>query len=135
MSFSNIAELAINNYIFKGTDVSWDANADLYWALYTSDPGEAGTATSNEIAYTNYARVSVDRATGLTLSVGTVTNTGLIQFPICGASSGSAVYVGICDTATGAGTLILSGALAASQTIQNGNQPQFNAGDFVFTLD
>lgn len=135
MSFSNAAETAINNYIFGGTDVSWNANTDLWYALYTSDPGEAGSAVTNEANYTNYARVAVSRSTGLTITGATVTNAALAQFPICGVTSNTVTHVGIVTTASGAGTLIVSGALGSSQTIQNGNQPQFNAGTFVFTLD
>jgi len=135
MSFSNTAETAINTYIFIGTDVSWNANTDLYFALYTSDPGEAGSAVTNEATYTNYARVAVARATDLTVSGATVENAVLVQFPICGVTSNTVTHVGIVTSSSGAGTLIVSGALASSQTIQNGNQPQFNAGDFVFTID
>lgn len=89
MSFSNTAETAINNYIFVGTDVSWNANTDLYLALYTADPGEAGSATTNETAYTSYARVAVDRATGFTVSGATVENAALAQFPVSTGGSGS----------------------------------------------
>jgi hypothetical protein len=135
MSFSNVAETAINNYIFGGTNVSWNANTDLWYALYTSDPGEAGSAVTNEANYTNYARVAVSRSTGLTITGATVTNAALAQFPICGVTSNTVTHVGIVTTASGAGTLIVSGALGSSQTIQNGNQPQFNAGTFIFTLD
>jgi hypothetical protein len=135
VSFSNTAETAINTYIFVGTDVSWNANTDLWLALYTSDPGEAGSAVTNEIAYTSYARVAVDRATGFTVSGATVENAALVQFPVSSGGSGTATHVGIVTTSSGAGTLILSGALNASQAIASGNQPQFSAGDLVFTLD
>lgn len=115
--------------------MSWNANTDLWFALYTADPAESGSAVTSEATFTNYARVAVSRSTGLTISSATVTNAALVQFPICGVTSNTVTHVGIVTTSSGAGTLIVSGALAASQTIQNGNQPQFNAGEFVFTLD
>lgn len=135
MSFSNTAETAINTYIFVGTDVSWNANTDLWVALFSSDPGEAGSAVTNEISYTNYARVAVSRATGFTLSGATVENAAQIQFPTCGVTGATATHAGFVTSSSGAGTLIVSGALSASQTIAQNGTPQFAAGDLVFTLD
>jgi hypothetical protein len=135
MSFSNTAETAINTYIFVGTAVSWAANTDLWLALHTSDPGEAGSAVTNEATYTSYARVAVDRATGFTVSGATVENAALVQFPISTGGSNTVTHVSIVTTSSGAGTIIASGALNASQAISSGNQPQFSAGDLVFTLD
>jgi hypothetical protein len=136
MSFSNTAETAINTYIFVGTAVSWAANTDLWLALNTADPGEAGTAGSmNEANYTSYARVAIDRATGFTVSGATVENAALVQFPISTGGSNTVTHVSIVTTSSGAGTIIASGALNASQAIASGNQPQFSAGDLVFTLD
>jgi len=135
MSFSNTAETAINTYIFVGTDVAWNANTDLWLALYTADPGEAGSATTNETAYTSYARVAVSRATGFTVSGATVENAALVQFPVSTGGSSTVTYCAIVTTSSGAGTIIVSGALNASQTIVTGNQPQFSAGALVFTLD
>jgi len=135
MSFSNAAETAINEQVFKGTALPWNANTDLWLALHTADPGEAGTATTSESAYTSYARVAVSRATGFTVAGATVENAALVQFPISTGGSSLVTHVSIVTTASGAGTIILSGALNSSQTIVTGNQPQFSAGDLVFTLD
>ena len=135
MSFSNTAETAINNQIFVGTALPWNANTDLWLALYTADPGEAGSAVTNEIAYTSYARVAVARSSGFTVSGATVQNAALVQFPVSTGGSGTATHVGIVTTSSGAGTLILKGSLNASQAIASGNQPQFSAGALVFTLD
>lgn len=53
---SAIADLAEN-------DASSPATT-LTVALHTADPGEGGTQTTNETAYTGYARVAVARTTG-----------------------------------------------------------------------
>ena len=135
MSFSNTAETAINTYIFIGTDVSWNGNANLYFALFSADPGEAGSAVTNEVAYTNYARVAGVRATDFTVSGATVSNAVQVQFPTCGVTGATATHAGIVSSSAGAGTLIVSGALSASQTISQNGTPQFAIGDFVFTLD
>ena len=36
----------------------------LFVSLHTADVGEAGSQTTNEVAYTGYARVGVNRNTG-----------------------------------------------------------------------
>ncbi len=135
MSFSNTAETAINNQVFGGVALPWDANTDLWLALYTSDPGEAGSAVTNEIAYGGYARVAVARATDLTISGATVANALLEQFPACTSAPATATHVGIVTSASGAGTLIVKGALSSSVSVNVGVTPQFQAGDLVFTLD
>lgn len=66
MSKSNTTENDVLKAILQGTDPSWRAGANLYLALYTADPGEAGTAITNETAYTNYARQTIVKATGWT---------------------------------------------------------------------
>jgi hypothetical protein len=135
MSFSNAAETAINQQIFAGIALPWSANSDLWLALYTSDPSEIGTAVTNEIAYTGYARVPLTRASDLTITGATVATAFLEQFPACTASPATATHVGIVTTANGAGILIVKGALSSSVSIGVGVTPQFQAGALVFTLD
>lgn len=135
MSFSNTAETAILEYIFEGTNVSWDGNTDLYLALHTADPGEAGTATTSEAAYTSYARVAVTRATDFTVSGNTVENANLEQFPQCTGGSETITHASIVTTSAGAGTIIVRAALNSSIPVSTGIQPQFAAGGLVFTLD
>lgn len=79
--------------------------------------------------------MAVSRATGFTISGATVENAALVQFPISTGGSSTVTHVSIVTTSSGAGTIIASGALNAAQTIVTGNQPQFSAGDLVFTLD
>lgn len=135
MSFSNTAETAINNYIFVGTNVSWDGNTDLWLALHTADPGEAGSAVTSEATYGSYARVTLTRATDLTVSGATVENANLEQFPVCTSGTNTITHVSIVTTSSGAGTIIVSGALNSSVAVASGIQPQFAAGALVFTLD
>lgn len=135
MSFSNSAEDSVLKQIFKGIALPWDANTDLYLALYTADPAEAGTAVTNEASYTGYARVAVNRTTGFTVSAPNLTNTNLVQFPLCSGGTNIITHVGIVDTASGAGVLIVSGELNGTYSISSGYQPQFNANALVFTLD
>nr|WP_298658658.1 hypothetical protein [uncultured Flavobacterium sp.] len=136
MSKSNATEDDTLNALLRAVDPSWRSNASRYIALYTADPGEAGTATTNEATYGSYARVTVTAATGFSAaSGGSSDNTGLIQFPECTSGSETITYVAIVTTVSGAGQIIYSGALTASRAISTGIQPQFAIGALVVTED
>jgi hypothetical protein len=136
MSKSNSSENSTLDALLRAVDPSFRANANRYIALYTADPGEAGSADTNEAAYTSYARVTVTAATAFTAAAsGSTSNTGIIQFPECTGGSETITYVGIVDTSSGAGVIIYSGALTASRAISSGIQPQFAIGALVVTED
>jgi hypothetical protein len=135
MSFSNTAETAVLNYVFVGTNVSWDANTDLWIALHTADPGEAGSAVTSEAAYGSYARVTLTRSSDFTVSGNQVSNANLEQFPQCTSGSEVITYASIVTSSSGAGTIIARAALTSSITVSTGVQPQFAANALSFTLD
>ncbi len=135
MSFSNTAETAVLNYVFKGTNVSWDGNTDLWIALHTADPGEAGSAVTSEAAYGSYARVALDRSTDITVSGNQVSNTNLEQFPQCTSGSETITHASIVTTSSGAGTIVVRAALTSSIPVSTGIQPQFASSALTFTLD
>jgi hypothetical protein len=108
----------------------------LYVSLHTADPGEAGTQTTNECAYTSYARVAVARSgAGWTVSGNAVTNAALVQFPQCTGGSETATHFAIGTASTSTGKILYKGALSASLAISSGIQPQFGAGDLDGTED
>jgi hypothetical protein len=135
MSLSNATETELASYIFDSASPAWDGNANFYVRLHSSDPGEAGTATTNEISYTSYDGVAVSRTTGFSVTGNTAENAGLVQFPTCTGSSATATHFSICTTQNGAGQIIVSGALTSSLAISSGIQPQFNAGALTVTFD
>lgn len=136
MSKSNTTENDTLDALLRAVDPAWRANASRYIALYTADPGEAGTAVTNEATYTSYARVAVTASTGFTAaSGGSSSNTGLIQFPQCTGGSNTITHVAIVTTASGAGQIIYSGALNSSLSVTNLIQPQFAIGALVVTED
>lgn len=126
MSKSNTTEIDTLAANLKGTDPSWRANANRWVALYTADPGEAGTATTNESAYGSYARVAVPIADWS--GTNPLTNTNLLQFPACTSGSETITHVAIVTTSSGAGQILYSGALNASRAVSAGIQPQFAPG-------
>ena len=136
MSYGNTTETDINAKIFNQTALPFDAVTDLYLALHTADPGEGGSQTTNEATYTSYARVAVARtAGGWTVSGPTVENAALVQFVTCSGGSNTITHVSIGTLSSGAGQILVSGALSSSLSVSTGIQPQFSAGALVFTLD
>lgn len=135
MSFSNLAETSVLEQIFEGVALPWDANSDLYIALYTADPGEAGTAITNEATYGGYARIALARATDFTVSGNQVSNANLEQFVACSSGSNIITYAAVVTSASGAGTIIVRALLNSAITVSTGVQPQFSANALAFTLD
>lgn len=136
MSKSNTTENDTLDAILRGVDPSWRSNSNRYIALYTADPGEAGSATTNEATYTNYARVSVTASTGFSAaSGGSSSNTAQITFPQCGASGNTVTHVGIVTTASGAGQILYSGALNSSLAVSLNITPLFAASGLTITED
>ena len=135
MSFSNSAETSVLQQVFVGTALPWAANSDLWIALYVADPGEAGTATTNEATYGGYARVTLTRASDFTVSGNTVSNANLEQFAACTSGTNTITHAAIVTTSSGAGTIIVRAALSSSITVSTGVQPQLSSGALSFTLD
>jgi hypothetical protein len=93
-----------------------------FWvSLYTSDPGDTGTAVTNETGYTSYARQSVNRASGaggFTVTGNSVSPASTIDFPECTAVPGAAItHFGIVNTVSGAGKLLYSGTVTPNITM------------------
>lgn len=136
MSFSNAAETAVLNQVFKGTALPWNANTDLWLALCTADPGEAATgAAMNETTYGSYARVALDRATEFTVSGDQISNAILAQFPQCSSGTATITHCAIVDSSSGAGNVLVYAALNTSIPVSTGIQPQFAANALTFQLN
>lgn len=105
-------------------------------ALHTSALTDASTLlTSNEVAYTGYARPTQARSgSGWTVSGDTASNAALIQFgEMTAGGPDTVVHLGLGFIATG-DVLRLHQDLAADLVINNGVNPQFAIGalDWVF---
>lgn len=146
MSKGNTFENELLLLIFNNTAIALIGDASglqpsatagsLYISLHTGDPGEAGTATTSEAAYTSYARVAVARSgSGWTVSGNAVSNAALIQFPQCTGGSETLTHFGVTTASSGGTKLLYKGALSASLAVSSGIQPQFAAGDLDITED
>jgi len=106
----------------------------VFISLHTADPGETGDQTTNETAYTNYARQAVARSTaGWTVATGNADNDAAITFPACGVTGSTITHVGIGSATSGAGTRDLNGT--ASLVVSNGITPSFAIGALDISLD
>lgn len=104
----------------------------LYLALHTADPTAAGTQTSNEIAYTSYARAAVARTTGgFTVTTNSVALAAAVSFPQGTGGSGTATFFSIGTASTGAGKILYSGAISPSIACGAGVTPQLTTGTTV----
>lgn len=133
MSMSNTTENDVLKAILQGTDISFRAGANLYLALFTADPTEAGVFT-NEATYTGYARVAMPKASSFTDGGSTFTNTNLVQFGQCTAGSNTITHFALC-TASTAGQIVVSGALNSALNVSTGIQPQFSSASLSIGAD
>jgi hypothetical protein len=107
----------------------------FYISLHTADPGETGSQTTSETAYTNYVRVSVARSTaGWSVASGVADNDAVITFATGGASGATLTNFGIGSDSSGAGNLFLKGALTSNLAVSSGITPSFAAGALDITL-
>lgn len=102
-------------------------------ALYTAAPSDAGGGT--EVSGGSYARQSYDPAdanwTAASGTDGLTDNASQISFPVATANWGTITHLAVLDPA---GNFLLWGALAASKTINTGDQFVLPAGQLDITL-
>ena len=99
MSKGNTFEPDLLALIFNATAIANIADnaatsplTNLYVSLHTADPGEAGSQTTSETAYTGYARVAVARTSGgWTVASGSVSPNANIASGRGTASPGAAI--------------------------------------------
>ena len=110
MSMGDTFENDILKLIFNATAIANIADnaaasplANLFVALHTADPGEAGNQSTSEIAYTSYGRATVARTSGgWTVSGSTVNPTANITFAAGTGGSGTATHASIGVAVSGA---------------------------------
>lgn len=134
MSMSNTTEVAVLAALLQGTDLAYRAGATQYLALFTADPGEAGSLAA-EADYTGYARVALTKASAWTGGTNPFTNAALIQFGACTAGSNALTHFAVVDTASGAVAMMIIGSLSATLNVSAGIQPQFAAGQLSIGAD
>lgn len=114
--------------VVSSLNITAGAAGNLYMALHTASPGEGGSQTTNEIAYTGYARQLLAQGTGnwTKATNDTVQNASAITFgQRTNTGTATATHVSIGTALTGAGSLMYHGALDASLVVNQNVNPQF----------
>lgn len=138
MSKGNTFENDLLALIFNATAIADLAENDssspattLTVALHTADPGEAGTQSTNEIAYTGYARIAVNRNSGgWTVSGNSVSPASAITFgEMTGGAGGTVTHFSV---GTGVSNkLLYSGPVSPNIVVTNGVTPELGTGTAI----
>lgn len=140
MSASNAFETDLLELIFNGTtignladDAGTSPATTITVALHTSDPGEAGTQSTNEATYTSYARVTVNRNSGgWTVSGNSVSPVANIEFP---AATGGSETITHWSVGTGVSNyMIASGTVTPNIAVSSGVTPRVTTAS-ALTVD
>jgi hypothetical protein len=143
MSKGNTFENELLEHIFNNADITLIGDAggllgsvadgSLYVSLHTSDPGEAGDQTTNEIAYTGYARVAVSRAgAAWTVTANSVSPAANIDFAeMTGGAGGTVTHFAVGASASGAGKLLYSGTVTPNISVTTGVIPRLTTATAV----
>lgn len=136
MSKSNTAENEMLLHYFNNANIANIGDAtglrgstaagSFFASLHTADPGEAGTATTSEIAYTGYARQAIARSSaGFTVSGSTVTLTANVDFPkMTGGAGGTVTHFSIVKEVSGASVVLYKGAVTPTIAVALGIIPR-----------
>lgn len=139
MSKSNVFENDLVKLIFNATAIANIADnaassplTNLFVALHTADPGEAGDQTTSECAYTSYARVTVARTSGgWTVTNNSVSPVATIAFPACTGGAETATYASVGVATSGASKILYSGAISPTISISSGVTPQLTTSSTI----
>lgn len=142
MSKTNSLENALLLLLFNNTNIANIGDAtglrgsstagSYYVSLHTGDPGEAGSQTTNECAYTSYARVAVARSgSGFTVTNNSVSPASAVTFPVATGGTETATHWGVGTDSSGAGTLLYKGSISPTIAISNGVTPRLTTSSAI----
>jgi hypothetical protein len=125
MSMSNTFENDWLLLVFNNTNISLIGDAtglrgsttagSLYVSWHTADPGEAGSQTTSEAAYTGYGRIAVARsAGGWTVSTNSVSNTAAVTGNQNTGTTETERFWAIGTDSTGTGKVLFRGHLGTA---------------------
>lgn len=130
----NLLKLILNatNWANLADNTATSPLTSLYVSLHTSSPGVGGNQTTNEAAYTSYARVAVVRTSGgWTVSTNTAVPAAAITFPAATGGSETETYMGIGSSSSGAGNLYWFGTITPNIVVANGVTPQLTTATTI----
>lgn len=140
MSKSDFLENAILNLILRAVAIANIADnaaasplTQLFWALHTADPGDAGTQQTSEATYTSYARVAVNRNTGgmTAASGGSTSPAANIDFPACTGGTNTITHASVGVASSGATNILYSGTVTPNIAVANGVTPRLTTASTI----
>ena len=145
MSLSTEATLGLNGLLYDNSNWANIGDAtglrgatgagNFYMSLHTASPGVGGDQTTNEIAYTGYARIAIPRD-GSVID-GTVNPVALLADVVFGlmtaGAGGTITHVAIGTASSGAGHLVQIFTFTPNILVTNGIRPRVLAGNMSTT--
>ena len=127
MSMADYAEIEAMKYLFTAEAMGTRPTA-WYVALHTGDPSDTGTA--NEVFAAWYARQPVT----LTRTLGTMANSGVINFATITGAGVTITHISIKDAVSGGNTLAVL-PQSPSKVLAVGDIASIANGALTFSLD
>lgn len=105
---------------------------NLYVSLHTADPGDSGSQTTSETAYTSYARVAVARTTGgWTVTANSVSPVANIDFPACTGGTSTITHFGVGTASSSTGKLLYKGTVTPNISVTTGVTPRLTTATAI----
>jgi len=128
-SFTNFLEDEVLDHILKTG--SYSPPATVYLALFTGDPGEAGSVAA-EATYTGYERAAITFGAA---SGRSITQSGQVNFPAASGGSSVVTHWGLMLAGTKTiSDMMAYGAFTTGKTITAGYQPFVATTEVVVTM-
>ena len=139
MSKSNACENALLLLLYNATTWADIAENDttspatnIHVAGHTADPGEAGTGSTTESAYTSYARVAVARTSGgWTVTANSVSPAAPMTFPTGTGGTETMSHFSTTIGASGATVILHSGTVTPNIVCGSGITPQLTTATAI----
>ena len=130
--FSDYTENKVLDHVLLTS--AFTAPTNLYLALCTADPTDAGTgSTIVEPSGLGYARVSCNSSFSAA-AARAITNDVAIQFPEASGAWGALTHWALCDAST-AGNMLAYGALTTPRSPKSGDDPVVSIGELDISYD
>lgn len=139
MSKGNTFENDFLKLIFNATAIANIADnaassplTQLSVGLHTADPGEAGTETTSEAAYTSYVRTMVNRNTGgWTVTAASVSPVANIDFAAATGGSETETFFHVGTASSSTGKILYSGSISPTIAVSSGVTPRLTTATAI----
>lgn len=139
MSKGNTFENDLLKLIFQATAIANIADnagssplTDLFIALHTGDPGEAGAQNASECAYGSYARQTVARSgSGWTVTNNSVSPAANIDFPAASSGTETVTHFSVGVAVSGATKILYSGTVTPNINVVSGVTPRLTTATAI----